>query len=45
MSLEFIEVIIESEKANDELFDLYPKVQLVHSRFVYHKVWLTLEGS
>ena len=33
MSLEFIEVIIESEKANDELFDLYPKVQLVHSPF------------
>ena len=45
MSLEFIEVIIESEQADDELFDLYPKVQLVHSHFVHHKAWLTLEGS
>lgn len=45
MSLEFIEVIIESEKADDKLFDLYPKVQLVHPRFVCHKAWLTLEGS
>lgn len=37
MSLELIEIIIEGEETNDELFDLYPIIELASPQFFFRK--------
>lgn len=46
MSLEFIEIIIKCEETNDELFDLYPTIELASPHFSWKEVGrLTPAGS